>query len=147
VGAPKAVVVAAMLGRLVPRAVRAVVLLPAAVLHVAGGFGRRHGALDPRHVRELASVLREGESRSGASLPAPLATWFGVRVAHGSEHDGELSGAEPVTERARARASVVALARRRGQGRRRPGGLLHVVIPRALLVEETARPRARAGRD
>jgi prolipoprotein diacylglyceryltransferase len=110
------------------------VLIPAAALQAAGVFGRQDGALDPRHVRELAGVLREAESRSSVSPPDPLSTSLGLRVSHGSGHGCEhwsLSGAAPATERALARV-VLWLRSPGGEAEvvAGPAGVLHVVIPR-----------------
>jgi hypothetical protein len=114
-------------------AIPAIVLIPAAALQAAGRFARPDGALDPRHVRELAGVLREAESRSRVSPPAPLSTSLGVRVSYGSEHGCEhwsLSGTAPATGRAVARV-VLWLRSPVGEAEvvNGPAGLLHVVIP------------------
>jgi hypothetical protein len=110
------------------------VLAPAAALQAAGAFGRPHGALDPRHVRELAAAMDVAEARDGVAPPAPVSTSLGVRVSHGSQGGCEhwsLSGAAPATERALARV-VMWLRAPAGEAEVVTGtaGLLHVVIPR-----------------
>jgi prolipoprotein diacylglyceryltransferase len=129
-----AVGLAALPGAGLLHAVPAILLVPAAGLQASGVFGRPDGALDPRHVRELAGVLREAESRSSVSPPAPLATSLGVRVSYGSQHGCEhwsVSGTAPATGRALARV-ILWLRSPVGEAEivRGPAGLLHVVIPR-----------------
>jgi hypothetical protein len=115
-------------------ALPAALLAPAAALQLAGAIGRPHGALDPRHVRELAAVLRAAEARDGAVPPDLHATSLGLRVTHGTgggcEH-WSLSGAALPAERALARV-IVWLRRPDADAElvSGPEGVLHVVIPR-----------------
>lgn len=115
-------------------ALPAVVLIGATGLQASGAFGRQGGALDPRHVRELAGVLREAESRSATSPPAPVSTSLGVRISYGAGHGCEhwsVSGAGPATQRALARV-ILWLRSPVGEAEvvSGPVGLMHVVIPR-----------------
>jgi hypothetical protein len=109
-------------------------LLPAAALQLAGRFGRVHRALDPRHVRELASLLGDVEPRPAGGPPAILSTSLGLRVSHGFDGGCEhwsLSGATPPATRTLAR--VVLWLRRPGAEAEvvsGPEGIVHVVVPR-----------------
>ena len=107
-----------------------VVLACLAGLQVAGVIGRPRGALDPRHVRELAEAVRAAERRPADVIP----TSFGLRVSFGAEGGADhwsFSGPSPGTTRSLARA-VLWLRRPEADAElvSGPEGLLHLVVPR-----------------
>src|SRR4051812_20040407 len=110
------------------------VLVALAALQREGVLGRPSGALDPRHVRELAALLGRAEAGGVNSVPKVLSTSLGLRVTYGTGGGVDhwtLSGATPTAAQAMAR---VILSTRRPDADaelvRGPGDLLHVVVPR-----------------
>jgi Prolipoprotein diacylglyceryl transferase len=106
-------------------------ILPAAALQATGRIARPHAALDPRHVRELATALDTLEHAPSPSTV--VSTSLGLRISFGTGGGCDhwtLSGASPPAARALAH-TVLWLRRPDADAEilRGPADLLHVVVP------------------